>query len=931
MNYRKNCHVLFRALFFILIATGISSSWASDQSSHPASPETLTGWFSTIWADDFKLPENSKVRHILADGLGNETELGVSEDILMQHGGIRGLTGQKIKVRVESAVDPAASGKRKVLSIELEATPPPSSSSGTDESFAGSSGGGTAPLSLAAQVGAKPYVTLLCKFSDTGSDPKKKSYFTGLMGSSYPGMDHYWRELSYNNINLTGSAVYGWYTLPHSRQEYQAGTYSSTNDCLAAADPDVYFPGYFGINLMLDTLNFPNLGGTMGRTLDGITTSYAYTLIYDWNIHSVVAHEMGHSLGLPHSRGPYSLAYGSLWDVMADGGNLGFVDPTYGRMGDHTISYHKDLLGWIPSGQKFTASSNMTQVITLERLALPTDGGSAYRMAVIPIDATHFYTVEARRFAGYDNGLPLEAVLIHSVDINAGVPATVIDPDNNGNASDAGAAWTVGESFESEGYNARVTVNSNTGTGYIVTIATTAIGPYIETNAATNALNGQATLNGRVNPKGVNADTWFEWGTTTAYGNSTALQAKGNGTTTLSFTQTLTGLTAGATYHYRAAAQSVSGTRYGADQLFTVTAQGPDLYLSQASAPAQASLGSLFNTIATVWNGGTDPTGQFRVGVYLADNPQASGWKRSIGGMPVSTGLAAGAGKMLDIPCAIPNDVTPGTYYVVGWADDTFYVIESNESNNTRSDGTIQITQSDLTLTALSGPSTSEAGLTINITNSVQNPSAYTSPSSYVGFFLSTDATITTADTLLGTRTVPTLNPGASSGATTTVTIPGSMPASSYYLGGIVDYSNSISESNENNNARTGNLIQIAAARPDLIVTAVTAPTSGRKGNPITGTVTLMNQGPVTTAAGSTVALYLSSDATITGTDISLGTISAPTLNTGASTTLSYSLVIPSSVARATYYIGAIADSANVIAEGNEANNARAGNTISIR
>jgi hypothetical protein len=41
-----------------------------------------------------------------------------------------------------------------------------------------------------------------------------------LMGSSYPGMDHYWREVSYENINLAGSAVVGWYNLPQPRSYY---------------------------------------------------------------------------------------------------------------------------------------------------------------------------------------------------------------------------------------------------------------------------------------------------------------------------------------------------------------------------------------------------------------------------------------------------------------------------------------------------------------------------------------------------------------------------------------------------------------------------------------------------------------------------------------------------------------------------------------
>ena len=69
----------------------------------------------------------------------------------------------------------------------------------------------------------------------------------------------------------------------------------------------------------------------------------------------------------------------------------------------------------------------------------------------------------------------------------------------------------------------------------------------------------------------------------------------------------------------------------------------------------------------------------------------------------------------------------------------------------------------------------------------------------------------------------------------------------------------------------------------------------------------------------------------ITSGDIPLTTVGASVLNAGASQTLSGSGQIPTTIAKGTYYIGAIVDSSDVIPEGNENNNAKAGNTISIR
>ena len=54
-------------------------------------------------------------------------------------------------------------------------------------------------------------------------------------------------------------------------------------------------------------------------------------------------------------------------------------------------------------------------------------------------------------------------------------------------------------------------------------------------------------------------------------------------------------------------------------------------------------------------------------------------------------------------------------------------------------------------------------------------------------------------------------------------------------------------------------------------------------------------------------------------------------LAAGASQVVSGSFTIPTSLAAGTYYVGAIADSAAVVTEGNEANNTLAGNTIVVK
>ena len=88
------------------------------------------------------------------------------------------------------------------------------------------------------------------------------------------------------------------------------------------------------------------------------------------------------------------------------------------------------------------------------------------------------------------------------------------------------------------------------------------------TNPATNVANFSATLNGTVNPNGLTTAVHFEYGTTTNYGFSTATQNY-QGSTAQNVTASLSGLTAGATYHFRILASNAAGTTYGADSSFT--------------------------------------------------------------------------------------------------------------------------------------------------------------------------------------------------------------------------------------------------------------------------------------------------------------------------------------------------------------------------
>jgi phosphodiesterase/alkaline phosphatase D-like protein len=96
--------------------------------------------------------------------------------------------------------------------------------------------------------------------------------------------------------------------------------------------------------------------------------------------------------------------------------------------------------------------------------------------------------------------------------------------------------------------------------------------PEANTGLASTVYATSAVLNGTVSPNGLTTTYYFEYGTTTAYGLATA-----NRTTDAdaSVSETVSGLSADTTYHYRLVATNSSGTSYGSDRSFQTASTDP--------------------------------------------------------------------------------------------------------------------------------------------------------------------------------------------------------------------------------------------------------------------------------------------------------------------------------------------------------------------
>jgi hypothetical protein len=274
-----------------------------------------------------------------------------------------------------------------------------------------------APADVAAAmpyaVGTQKTAVILVNFQDKATSPQTPAAVHSLV---FGQVNNFLLENSFQTTSLSGN-VFGWYTIPQSSTNCDIGAIrNQARSAAAAAGADLSPYSRF-------IYMFPNTAacGWAGYGIIGGSPTDAW--INGYFDRRIIAHELGHNLGLRHAHsqecGASSIAgsctaseYGDLVDTMGWG--------LYG----HFSAYQKETLGWLNYG-------GMPPIATVESSGsyslAPYAGGSGGNRALKILKGTNpstgektWYYVEFRQPTGYDGVLAGTGNLTSGVTVRSG-------------------------------------------------------------------------------------------------------------------------------------------------------------------------------------------------------------------------------------------------------------------------------------------------------------------------------------------------------------------------------------------------------------------------------------------------------------------------------------------------------------------------------
>ena len=401
----------------------------------------------------------------------------------------------------------------------------------------------------------------------------------------------------------------------------------------------------------------------------------------------------------------------------------------------------------------------------------------------------------------------------------------------------------------------------------------------------------------------------------------------------------LTAPASAGTYYFGACVDAVSGessTTNNCSGSVQVTVSeppaGPDLdpyAIVVTTSPGGTGPGGNVGPSVGVRNDGDESSAATTVRFYQSTDATITTADTEVGTNALGA-LSPGATASIGATVSAPS--TPGTYYYGACVDAV--AGESDTTNNCSSSVQVDVTEPppattpDLTVGSPSvDDSSPETGGSFTLSATVTNSGDAQAAVTTLRYYRSTDATISSSDTEVGTDAVGVLSASGTSAESIDLTAPGS--AGTYYYGACVDAVTG--ESSTTNNCSSSVQVDVTepppATTPDLTVGSPSVDDSSPEtGGSFTLSATVTNSGDAQ-AAATTLRYYRSTDATISSSDTEVGTDAVGVLSASGTSAESIDLTAPGSAG--TYYYGACVDA--VTGESSTTNNCSGSVTLAVQ